>query len=1308
MTMYSSLLFMLLIIPCALFYFMFVADNNTKKELRKDCINDAKCSKDQGCSNNGKCVCKNGMKLYNYSVCQEECVNNNDCSSTLLECKKSKCVCRKDSSRVWDWRHQKCRGCYGSYECREYDVCLNGTCKCYDKFYWLSTSSCGACTGDDDCGENRICLDEEVSIPRKCICKSGYYWLSTKKLCKDISCADNPCGGVSKCIDEQYNEQKFRCVCPDGQFGDGYHCYDTPCYNSTCHNGGTCFKNNKKSKGFICLCPIGFSGRKCQLSVKPGECTEVDCKNGGQCDSQHKCACKKGFTGNFCEDMNCKAEKDCFNNGHCAGGTCHCSSNYTGVFCEADVSTVNNDIRNWNASVDPLLRPPEPSWNPKGTGIWRIQNARVTASCDLDRICKNTSDRIIHANVKDRSHRASAKLVDFDVELQVVSKIYGWTIEVENFFKGDFQSVPFQYMWTRYRVDDNKHYGAVYQSVLHNVQFGYRADESDIVKFFKRNVDNNDIKLSIHFNIDQFVTDSQQNNFTIARIVGSIGISGPKSPPYFTLGRLLEPVYNSSCNYSVWYAPFVKEKKDNDHYVLVDFGNSFQIDSKGNVTENIGQLRFGLLEKSSSQPTCADIKASTWFGPEWNLKSYNYTNTTGIIDMKIDKLVFDLLDENRLVLMKLNSDSHCSCIVLAEAIGGLAVHPLTQWTLRSDGNSTLKTSLRMTQFGKTKCDKDLIVVEQDDSYTMGPFLPRTPAISKATVKCSKDNNLEVSFETPTSVNNPRHFIDGQVYTFQYYFKEIGKINASNEKFKSLNSMIALFVYSNYKIPTNPCWLRHVGPIFQQYATLYPVMKTHFFDMGDYYEVVANKRGLIRSMELDEEDPHYMPVTRDLSKPKRQMILNWLAQEKPCYGVLNFAVNVQMLKQLLQTALKLEHSTIPPYLSGYFSLKKSENSQVREMVKGILISEMHHMALVANVINAIGGHPDLLAPDFVPSYPSYLPGGVHPQHKISVNKMSTTQIRNAYMVIEQPTKELQEGGLMDAINRLIDEKQDQTVGKASKTSKTEQCEKGDTKCGSIHDKSSYYAFSGKLACDAVNEIFVSIFGNAYGFVKNHNTIGELYAKILMILSKLECERKIEYLENVPQVEVRDEVFKVDSYVSAVRAIERIVSEGEGASACNPLDDKTELSHYYKFGSILNRRHIKTFVKNNTNQIAYDHIHHFDVEEIKHCQGTFAYTGRFLPFNEDGVWPIVPDPKMTMYKEGSRARYLATQFNNTYFELLTTIQQVFDATDYQKTFIDSFGIMKQLLVIGDKLVQVPIKDGGDPNIGPNAGPIYPSYP
>ena len=32
-----------------------------------------------------------------------------------------------------------------------------------------------------------------------------------------------------------------------------------------------------------------------------GECTEFDCKNGGQCDSQHKCACKEGFTGNFCE-----------------------------------------------------------------------------------------------------------------------------------------------------------------------------------------------------------------------------------------------------------------------------------------------------------------------------------------------------------------------------------------------------------------------------------------------------------------------------------------------------------------------------------------------------------------------------------------------------------------------------------------------------------------------------------------------------------------------------------------------------------------------------------------------------------------------------------------------------------------------------------------------------------------------------------------------------------------------------------------------------------------------------------------------
>jgi hypothetical protein len=43
-------------------------------------------------------------------------------------------------------------------------------------------------------------------------------------------------------------------------------------------------------------------------------------------------------------------------------------------------------------------------------------------------------------------------------------------------------------------------------------------------------------------------------------------------------------------------------------------------------------------------------------------------------------------------------------------------------------------------------------------------------------------------------------------------------------------------------------------------------------------------------------------------------------------------------------------------------------------------------------------------------------------------------------------------------------------------------------------------------------------------------------------------------------------------------------------------------------------------------------------------------------------------------------------------------------YFSRFDDTFGLMKSLMVYGSRVVQTPIEEGGDPNIGPNAGPTY----
>lgn len=77
---------------------------------------------------------------------------------------------------------------------------------------------------------------------------------------------------------------------------------------------------------------------------------------------------------------------------------------------------------------------------------------------------------------------------------------------------------------------------------------------------------------------------------------------------------------------------------------------------------------------------------------------------------------------------------------------------------------------------------------------------------------------------------------------------------------------------------------------------------------------------------------------------------------------------------LHAAMALEHATIPPYLTAYYSIHPNTNSDAAHIIRVVAVEEMLHLTLAANVLNAIGGTPDLTRPGFVPSYPAYLPDG----------------------------------------------------------------------------------------------------------------------------------------------------------------------------------------------------------------------------------------------------------------------------------------------------------------------------------------------
>src|SRR4051812_37870111 len=84
--------------------------------------------------------------------------------------------------------------------------------------------------------------------------------------------------------------------------------------------------------------------------------------------------------------------------------------------------------------------------------------------------------------------------------------------------------------------------------------------------------------------------------------------------------------------------------------------------------------------------------------------------------------------------------------------------------------------------------------------------------------------------------------------------------------------------------------------------------------------------------------------------------------------------VEDLHRYLYAALQLEHATIPVYLTALYSIRPGKNPDASHVIRVVAVEEMLHLTLAANLLNAVGGTPDLTAAGFVPTYPARLPDG----------------------------------------------------------------------------------------------------------------------------------------------------------------------------------------------------------------------------------------------------------------------------------------------------------------------------------------------
>jgi hypothetical protein len=311
--------------------------------------------------------------------------------------------------------------------------------------------------------------------------------------------------------------------------------------------------------------------------------------------------------------------------------------------------------------------------------------------------------------------------------------------------------------------------------------------------------------------------------------------------------------------------------------------------------------------------------------------------------------------------------------------------------------------------------------------------------------------------------------------------------------------------------------------------------------------------------------------------------------------------------MLQTAIGVEFGTLPPYLYALYTIRPGTNAQASQRIKAIAQQEMIHMCLASNILNALGGNP-LLKPQ---AYPGPLPGDIGPPggqpltiHLLPFSKDAMKQ----GMDIEQPEN------------------------------------------------------------PADFPVVSPLLGAEFKGGPETMTIGQFYDALDKFLATLPADAWHPGRHQIVDDQFfPGQLFAINDYRDANRAIQEIVSEGEGHKE-NPLDFQDEVSHYYRFGEMYNN---KVLTK------TYTGLH-------------YQYGPASLDIDYALAYPAIADPGEHDFSQDSAAAQAAqAQCSVTYAALVENLQMALTGTD------GALGMAVQamfaLRTAAMAAVKVPLADG-----------------
>ncbi|MET8565111.1 ferritin-like protein [Streptomyces flaveolus] len=362
--------------------------------------------------------------------------------------------------------------------------------------------------------------------------------------------------------------------------------------------------------------------------------------------------------------------------------------------------------------------------------------------------------------------------------------------------------------------------------------------------------------------------------------------------------------------------------------------------------------------------------------------------------------------------------------------------------------------------------------------------------------------------------------------------------------------------------------------------------------------------------------------------------------------------IEKLYEYLYKGLQLEHATLPPYLTALYSLHPERNSDARHVIRVVAVEEMLHLTLVANVMNAVGGKPDLTKRNFLPDYPTYLPCG--PDYfKVHLRPFSREAL-DTFLKIEKPAEAPTEE------DRIV------PMDWAALGLTSNGAPPPPEKLAELEDS-----------------------GNIFGLVpgdptKRFASIGEFYEEIIRGINHLEDQARQAgktIFTGDPARQVTPEYFYsgggdvivVTGRDSAVAALTLVAEQGEGLYG-GIYDSQDELAHYYRFQQLEKGCYYQKGDEPG------------------------EPSGPKLHVDWGAVYPVKPDIKLADLTEDPHILAAAEEFNQFYATFLTSINLAYNGQPdlLLKAVWEMFRIRDSM----NRLVRNPLT--GHP--GKNAGPTF----